>query len=146
MFHADGRVRVCRRRGERLAPQCIQEVHPYGGGGMMVWGGICGDQKTRLATIQGTLTAQRYTEQVLQPVVLPFLRPGFILQQDNARPHTARITMDFFNRHNVDVLPWPAHSPDLSPIEHLWDHLGRQLRRRPHQPANLQELEQALQE
>lgn len=147
MFQADGRVRVYRRRGERLHPGCIQDVHPYGGGGIMVWGAICGDQKTPLVTIQGNLTAQRYRDQVMQPVVLPYLQQqpqGIIFQQDNARPHTARLTMDFLNRHNVHVLPWPAKSPDLNPIEHLWDHIGRQIRRRPRQAANIRELEQAI--
>ncbi|GFU22642.1 uncharacterized protein TNCV_1305101 [Trichonephila clavipes] len=48
-------------------------------------------------------------------------RPGAIYQQDNARPHTARLSQNVFK-----FLPWPARSPDLSPIEHVWT-LGRQL-------------------
>ncbi|GBM32377.1 hypothetical protein AVEN_187268-1, partial [Araneus ventricosus] len=48
-----------------------------------------------------------------------------ISRQDNARPHTARVAQDFL-RH-VQTLPWPARSPDLSPIEHVWDQLKRQM-------------------
>ncbi|GFX01096.1 transposable element Tcb2 transposase [Trichonephila clavipes] len=48
--------------------------------------------------------------------------PGAIFQQDNARPHTARVSQDCLC--TVSTLPWPARSPDLSPIEHIWDHLG----------------------
>ncbi|GFW21489.1 DDE_3 domain-containing protein [Trichonephila clavipes] len=45
--------------------------------------------------------------------------------EDNARPHTARVAQDFL-RH-VQTLPWPAHSPDSSPVEHVWDQLKRQM-------------------
>ncbi|GFW36142.1 cyclic nucleotide-gated cation channel alpha-3 [Trichonephila clavipes] len=52
-------------------------------------------------------------------------RPGAIYQQDNARPHTARLSQQCLQ--GYDVLPWPARSPDLSPKEHVWNALGRQL-------------------
>ncbi|GFU73060.1 DDE_3 domain-containing protein [Trichonephila clavipes] len=50
---------------------------------------------------------------------------GKIFQQDNARPHTARIAQDFL-RH-FQTLPWPARAPDLSPVENVWDQLKRQM-------------------
>ena len=77
--------------------------------------------------------------------VVPFLRgrPGMQFQQDDARPHSARLTQTFLQRNNVDVMEWPALSPDLSPIEHLWDQIGRRLNRK---PRNVQELEVAIQE
>jgi hypothetical protein len=40
----------------------------------------------------------------------------------------ARICRQFLNRNNVNVLPWPAASPDMNPIEHIWDYLGRKVR------------------
>ncbi|GFV81720.1 uncharacterized protein TNCV_1703751 [Trichonephila clavipes] len=45
--------------------------------------------------------------------------------KDNARPHTARLSQQCLQ--GYDVLPWPTRSPDLSPIENVWDALGRQL-------------------
>ncbi|GFU94088.1 uncharacterized protein TNCV_3308411 [Trichonephila clavipes] len=46
-------------------------------------------------------------------------RPGAIYQQDNARPHAARLSQQCLQ--GYDVPPWPARSPDLSPIEHVWN-------------------------
>lgn len=147
---ADGRLRVYRRRRERYAQNCLLPVQPFGLGSVMVWGGICGNRKTNLVIVEGNLTAQRYINQVLRPVVLPFLREdvneGVLYQQDNARPHVARIVQDFFTDNQMDVLPWPARSPDLSPIEHLWEHLDRKIRERDPQPATRQQLIRYLQE
>ncbi|GFX18013.1 uncharacterized protein TNCV_1576921 [Trichonephila clavipes] len=53
------------------------------------------------------------------------LAKGAIFEQDNARPYTGRVAQDFL-RH-FQTLPWPAHSPDLSPVEHVWDQLKRQI-------------------
>ncbi|GBM11358.1 hypothetical protein AVEN_13585-1 [Araneus ventricosus] len=55
-----------------------------------------------------------------------------VFQQDNVRPHTAIVTQHALQ--SFHMLPWPARLPDLSPIEHVWDIIGRQLQRHP-QPA-----------
>ena len=91
LFRSDERTRIYRRAGERTAPCCVQEAVLFGGGSVMVWGGICGQQRTDRIVIDGNLTAHRYINQVLRPVLLPFLQhqPRFLFQRDNARPHTA---------------------------------------------------------
>ena len=93
-------------------------------------GGIMGRRKTNLIVVQGNLNAQGYINQILQPKAVCFLqRHGpAILMHDNARPQVARICRQFLNRNNVNVLPWPAVSPDMNPIEHTWDFLGRKVR------------------
>ncbi|GFW22485.1 DDE_3 domain-containing protein [Trichonephila clavipes] len=77
--------------------------------------------------MSGSLMGQRYVDDVLRPHVGPFLNglPGAIFQQDNARPHTASVAQDFL-RH-FQTLPWPARSPDSSPVEHVWDKLKRKM-------------------
>ncbi len=102
----------------------------------MVWAGFSFDGRTRLVFLDGVVAgrrrrvnAQRYVDDVLRPVVIPYLnaRPGTSLQQDNARPHSARLTQAVLEQNNVDVLPWPSLSPDINPIEHVWDYLKKKL-------------------
>ncbi|GFV22016.1 transposable element Tcb1 transposase [Trichonephila clavipes] len=64
----------------------------------MVWGSIAYDSRSTLIVIRGTLTGQRYVDNILRPHIGPFLNglPGAIFQQDNARPHTARVAQDFY--------------------------------------------------
>ncbi|GFW89723.1 transposable element Tcb1 transposase [Trichonephila clavipes] len=121
------RTRVWRRTGQRSDPAFIVERHTAISQGVTVWGAISWDTRSSLVVLQGTLTARRYVDDILTPIVLPMLssHPGAIYQQDNARPHTARLSQQCLQ--GYDVLPWPTRSPDLSPIEHVWDALGRQL-------------------
>ena len=56
----------------------------------------------------------------------------------------ARDNMDYLRRNNIDVLPWLALLPDLSPIEHLWDQLDKRVRKRQQQPQTLDLLRAAL--
>ncbi|GFV99073.1 transposable element Tcb2 transposase [Trichonephila clavipes] len=123
----DNRVRVWRRPGERYNSPHTVLHHTARTAGVMVWGAIAYDSRSTLIVMRGTLTGQRYVEDILRPHVGPFLNglPGAIFQQDNARPHTARVAQDFL-RH-FQTLPWPTRSPDLSPVVHVWDQLKRQM-------------------
>ncbi|GFX16800.1 transposable element Tcb1 transposase [Trichonephila clavipes] len=108
----------------------------------MIWDAIAYSTRSPLVLIHGTTTAQLYVHDILQPHVLPFMQrlPGAIFEQDNARPYTARVSQDCLCI--VTTLPWPARSPDVSPIEHIWDNLGWRVRH----PTSLNELEARLQQ
>ncbi|GFX43343.1 transposable element Tcb1 transposase [Trichonephila clavipes] len=100
---------------------CVIHCHTGPASGIIVWGGIGYHSCTPLVRIAGTLNSKRYISNVLEPVVLIYLQglAKAIFQQDNARPHVARIVQRFFVNHHIELLPWPALSPDLLPIENM---------------------------
>jgi len=64
--------------------------------------------------------------------------------RDNARPHTASLAMHYLNQESIAVMDWPARSPDLNPIEHVWDYIYRWITQRQNRPITLLDLTQAL--
>ncbi|GFV96064.1 transposable element Tcb1 transposase [Trichonephila clavipes] len=121
--HHDGRIRVWRYRGERM----LNNRHTGPASGVMVWGDI---------GYYSSSTHWRYFKQpalhlrgVRATVVLPYNQSlaTAIFQQDNARPHVARIVQRFFVNHQIELLPWPARSPDLSLIENMWSMVAQRL-------------------
>ncbi|KFM62726.1 Transposable element Tc1 transposase, partial [Stegodyphus mimosarum] len=93
--------------------------------GMMDWDVISLHSRTPFVVIRRNFTAQRYVDKVLRPVVLPCVshHSGLTFQQNNARSHTAHVSTACLNA--CRTLPSPARSPDLSPIEHVWNIMGR---------------------
>ncbi|GFW08315.1 transposable element Tcb2 transposase [Trichonephila clavipes] len=63
---------------------------------------------------------------------------------DNARPHRANLVDEFLESEDIKRIPWPANSPDLNPIENLWDYLGRSIARRHPPPREVNGLKTAL--
>uniref|UniRef100_A0A4W5KKF7 HTH cro/C1-type domain-containing protein n=1 Tax=Hucho hucho TaxID=62062 RepID=A0A4W5KKF7_9TELE len=144
----DRRDRVWRRRGERSAACNILQHDRFGGGSVMVWGGISLGGRTALHVLaRGSLTAIRYRDEILRPLVRPYagaVGPGFLLMQDNARPHVAGVCQQFLREEGIDAMDWPARSPDLNPIEHIWDIMSRSIHQRHVAPQTVQELADAL--
>ena len=116
----------------------------------MVWAGISLGYRTDLHIFKlGSVTAVRYRDEVLEPIVRLYaaaVGPTFVLMDDNARPHRADIVDDYLESEGIARMAWPAYSPDLNPIENLWDALGRAVSSRFPPRATLIELETAVQE
>ncbi|GFY12464.1 transposable element Tcb2 transposase [Trichonephila clavipes] len=91
------RVRVWRLSGERYNSPHTVLRHTACTADVMVWGAIAYDSRSTLVVMRGTLTGQRYVDNILRPHVGPFLNglPGAIFQQDKARSHTARVVQEF---------------------------------------------------
>ena len=147
--HSDGGSRVWRGVGQRYDPQFTVAVNRWGGGSVMVWAGVSVTERTELHFVQGNMNAHYYRDNVLETIILPYRnRVGdrFLLMDDNARPHRARIITTFLEDHNIQRMEWPAMSPDLNPIENIWAMLGTRVRNRNPAVTNVETLRVALQE
>ncbi|GFW41643.1 transposable element Tcb2 transposase [Trichonephila clavipes] len=142
------RVLVWRDRGTRNNPAFVRERSQYRRAGWMVWGGISIGGRTNLHIIRnGTLTGRRYADEIIRPHVIPYaggIGDSFVFQDANARPHRARLVENMLEAETIQRMEWPAFYPDLNPIEHVWDILGRRIAARPRPPATVRDLEIAL--
>ncbi len=144
--HSDGRVRLWRKEQESMDPSCL--VSTVQAGGVMVWGIFSWCTLGPLVPIEHRLNATVYLSIVEH--VHPFMTTVYHLlmyfQQDNAPCNKAQIISDWFLEHynEFTLLKCPPQSPDLNPIEHLWDVVEREILIMDVQPTNLQQLCDAI--
>ena len=114
----------------------------------MFWGCFAAAGTGRLVKIEGKMDGAKYRqtleENLFQSARDLGLGRRFTFQQDNDPKHKAKATTEWLSKKKVNVLKWPSQSPDLNPIENLWQDLKTAVHRRT--PANLKELELFRQE
>ncbi|GFV30341.1 transposable element Tcb2 transposase [Trichonephila clavipes] len=112
---------IWRESGTAYRPTCS----------IMVWAGIMINGRTRLHVVaNGTMTGQRYIDIVLLPHVRLFrgaVGDKFVFMDDNATCHRTLAVQDCLDSEGIQRLVWTARSPDLNPIENVWDASGRQV-------------------
>ncbi|GFX41807.1 transposable element Tc3 transposase [Trichonephila clavipes] len=119
----------------------------YGGVGWLVWAGIILGFRTDLQAQSVTMTGHIYRDVILEQHVRLFrgaMGAEFLFMDDNARPHRANIVDECLQSEDITRMDWPAYSPNLNPIEHVWDMLGRRIAAHQPPPTCLPELRRAL--
>jgi transposase len=147
---SDGRAWGWKKPGEELPDRLVQDTLKYGGGHVMLWGCMTWEGVGFACKIDGNMDGQLYKEiledELLQTLEYYGLEVGdIIFQQDNDPKHTSKKAKEFFEEHQMRVLKWPAQSPDLNPIEHLWVYIKRRLNEYPNPPEGILELWERIQ-
>lgn len=142
---SDGRVWSWYDTKVGITSRNIQETLKFGGGSLMIWGCFQGEKLGILRKVNGIMKSDQYID-ILRDSYLPSLEifgcePGdTIFMQDNDPKHKAKVTMKWLQEQNIKCLDWPPQSPDLNPIENLWNILKKKIIMRTPVPQNLEEL------
>ena len=148
---SDGKIWTWRNRRHPNQKRLYDETVKHGGGSVFFWGCFSYYGPGYISQIQGNMDASLYVEILEECVPLTQRYYGtnpltIKFQQDNDSKHTSKLAMEFFKANKYDLIFWPANSPDLNPIEHLWHYVKRQLQKYKSLPSSINELWQRVQE
>ncbi|CAM4941103.1 unnamed protein product [Rotaria socialis] len=150
VFNRKNRTLVRRLKSENNEPFNFVPRVQGGGGTVSVWGCMSGGARGPLMIYTGRLNGPAYIK-TIQDALPMFIENTFdtvndnwIYMQDNAPPHTSKYSMKWFKDNNINVLKWPASSPDLNPIENLWDYIDKELKKL--KPTNAGQLQTMIED
>jgi transposase len=151
LYGSDGLKWAWKKLGEPLTERIVNPTVKFGGGSIMIWGCMFWEGVGTMEHIAGRMTAERYVailDGSYQQALEKYNKEAkeVIFQQDNDPKHTSKLARKWFKDHGINLLSWPAQSPDLNPIEHLWFHVKCRLAEYKTPPSGQIELKQRIEQ
>jgi len=144
-FGSDGDRTTWKIKGEGLSDRLVKGTLKFGGGSLMMWGCMMWEGVGNLVKIDGKMDTDLYM-QIMEDDLLGSLDwydispREIIFQQDNDPKHKCLVRRGWYKDNGIELLPWPAQSADIAPIEHLWSHLKNKLKEYDHPSSGILEL------
>jgi transposase len=151
LFNTNHKEYYWKNPRDRPEEHHIKKTKKFGGGYIMTWGCITSKGVGELIKIEGIMDSNKYID-VLSNGLIPTMEKfslnyqDTLFMQDNDPKHTSKTTKEWLRRNKISVLDWPAQSPDLNPIENLWNQIEQNIRRREKQPTTTNELWEVVKE
>ncbi len=151
IINAKGRQHFYSLKNNKQKNKVFVRTVKFGGGSLMIWGFISFKGRRKIYKVDGMMNQHKYVDLLHENFLDDALECGVklsdvIFQQDNAPCHKTKKVLKWFSDQNINVIEWPPQSPDLNPIENLWNFLDSLVRKRQSEIKNKEDLWRILYE